>query len=425
MPSPYVRARAHSSPGAIPQLGIDTSIFPHQHSRSPSPSPSARHGHVGHMPSFSLIGAFEFRDVVASLRNQSASTSLSMFESPATPYHSLHGSFVGRHSLGAGRRRTSYHSHNRSTSASMFRGFELDPWEAAGAAVQRPVQLNDRSSRSPPRLLDHSLPALAGEEQAPAQEQGQGHVHLQVQPYSDRNVSSTSAQPDISLQASQDSTATSVPYISRTPASPTSPSRSQEDLLSLSLSSSSFLGLDHDNPTSGLLYESSRSPITTRRQKLWNVFTHTLRILFPTLRNFRDKSVMWMMASILAAPAVLMLTLTLPVHITPKAGESEYEKIGNGLSGNSLADRSRGVNLIGSSGMDGRLVDFEEEGVERVLIAEDEVEEEMHDTHFNKWLMAAQCALGPLFCVAVLFGMFTPFGFVDLKEVHSSYLHIS
>jgi sodium/potassium/calcium exchanger 6 len=57
-------------------------------------------------------------------------------------------------------------------------------------------------------------------------------------------------------------------------------------------------------------------------------------------------------------------------------------------------------------GNEGRLIDFEEEGIERVLIAEEEVQEDMHEMKFNKWLMAAQCALGPLFCVVVLFGEF-------------------
>ena len=35
---------------------------------------------------------------------------------------------------------------------------------------------------------------------------------------------------------------------------------------------------------------------------------------------------------------------------------------------------------------------------------EEEVAEEMHELKFNKWLMAVQCTLGPLFCVAILFG---------------------
>ena len=47
---------------------------------------------------------------------------------------------------------------------------------------------------------------------------------------------------------------------------------------------------------------------------------------------------------------------------------------------------------------------WEEEGVERVLVAEYEVEEDMHhQLEYNKWLMAAQCIFGPLFGVFVLF----------------------
>jgi sodium/potassium/calcium exchanger 6 len=49
------------------------------------------------------------------------------------------------------------------------------------------------------------------------------------------------------------------------------------------------------------------------------------------------------------------------------------------------------------------LIEFEEEGVERTLTAEAVVEKEMHDPGFNKWLMAVQCALGPVFCATVLF----------------------
>jgi sodium/potassium/calcium exchanger 6 len=91
-------------------------------------------------------------------------------------------------------------------------------------------------------------------------------------------------------------------------------------------------------------------------------------------------------ASVFAAPAVLALTLTLPVMVTPyENSHTHEEKI---------------------QGSEGRLIDFEEEGIERALIAEEEVQEDMHEMKFNKWLMAAQCALGPLFCVGVLFGEF-------------------
>ena len=79
----------------------------------------------------------------------------------------------------------------------------------------------------------------------------------------------------------------------------------------------------------------------------------------------------------------MLLTLTLPVVVTPyESAHTPREK------------------MLGS---DPNLIDFEEEGVERVLIAEEEVQEDMHGMGFNKWLTAAQCTFGPLFCVGVLF----------------------
>jgi len=79
----------------------------------------------------------------------------------------------------------------------------------------------------------------------------------------------------------------------------------------------------------------------------------------------------------------MFLTLTLPVVVTRyESATASREKMFNG---------------------DGRLVDFEEEGEERVLIAEEEVLEDMHEMSFNKWLTSVQCVIGPVFSVAVLF----------------------
>lgn len=114
---------------------------------------------------------------------------------------------------------------------------------------------------------------------------------------------------------------------------------------------------------------------------------HAFHVLFPTLHNLREQSILGKVACIFAAPAVTLLTLTLPVVVTP------YEC-------------SHGSREKHYQGADGRLVDFEEEGVERVLIAEEEVEENLHELKFNKWLMATQCVFGPVFCVKVLFGEF-------------------
>jgi sodium/potassium/calcium exchanger 6 len=126
----------------------------------------------------------------------------------------------------------------------------------------------------------------------------------------------------------------------------------------------------------------------SKRQRVWSVFRLTFHTLFPTLSNLRQQSLLSQVACILAAPAVLCLTLTLPVVVTPYGSDSASpEKM--------------------LTGGDARLVDFEEEGQERVLIAEEEAQENMHQLQFNRWLMAAQLVFGPLFCVAVLFGIFS------------------
>lgn len=122
----------------------------------------------------------------------------------------------------------------------------------------------------------------------------------------------------------------------------------------------------------------------TRSQRIWAGFRRALHLVFPTLHNFREQSIVGKIACIFATPAVLALTLTLPVVMTPYVNpRASPEKLYNG---------------------DARLVDFEEEGMERVLIAEEEVEENLHDLEFSKWLCATQCILGPSFCAQVLFG---------------------
>lgn len=160
--------------------------------------------------------------------------------------------------------------------------------------------------------------------------------------------------PSSHLDASETSTA--VPYISHTPASPTAT----------------------DGDTASQHY----MPFT-HQQRVTHVFARTVHILCPSLHHFGNKSFLGKIASLFAAPAVLALTLTLPVIVTP------YES-------SSLAQEKH-------EGGGARLIDFEEEGIERALIAEEEVQEDMHEMKFNKWLMAVQCALGPLFCVGVLF----------------------
>ncbi|KAJ7066913.1 Sodium/calcium exchanger protein-domain-containing protein [Mycena amicta] len=266
-PSPS-RARAISAPVAPPRLQTD--LPRRSHSRSPSPTPS-----FGAMPSFSLVGALEFRQVVASLQHDAAGTSLSIFDSPYTPY-------AGGH----------YNSLHRSRSRTLSR--ETNPWDATLG-----LPLDERSR---PRLV--LTPALTEEPEF---------------------MDGTTAATD-GYSSTRDG---SVPSVSRTLASSDGDAESQ-----------------HFQPS-------------TRGRQLLAIVEQTYRTLFPSLHHFRSKTVLGQIASVFAAPAVLLLTLTLPVV---------------------------------------------EEGIERVLIAEEEVQEEMHGMAYSKWLMAAQCIFGPLFCAAVLFG---------------------
>ncbi|EGN98708.1 hypothetical protein SERLA73DRAFT_168326 [Serpula lacrymans var. lacrymans S7.3] len=296
------RARAISHPGPM-RLGLQTDLPPRPHSRTPSPPPATPH--ITQMPSFSLVGALEFRQVVASLQNQASSSSLSIFDSPITPY-------AGGH----------YHRRRRSGSHTPTR--EIDPWDAALG-----VPLNDRS----PRLMVNSVLA--------------------------EDVDDTNRERNLEDGTPTPMTAPSVPSISRTPASPTT----------------------SDEGTEVEIY----SPPTSR-QRIWWAICRTYHVLFPAVHHFRSKTLLGKIAALFAAPAVLVLTLTLPVVVMPYdcCGASE-EKL-----------HYRGA-------AESHLIDFEEEGIERVLIAEEEVMEDMHEMKFNKWLTAAQCAFGPLFCVSVLF----------------------
>ena len=121
----------------------------------------------------------------------------------------------------------------------------------------------------------------------------------------------------------------------------------------------------------------------TRRQGVTHACSRAFHVLFPTLHGFHAKTLLGRAVGVLAAPAVFVLTITLPVVVRPYVGAHyRHEKATNG--NNTLSP-------------------FEEDGIERALVAEEVVQEEMHDLHFNKWLMGVQCILGPLFCAAVLF----------------------
>ncbi|KAG8213426.1 Sodium/calcium exchanger protein-domain-containing protein [Butyriboletus roseoflavus] len=296
------RIRSSSVP-TVPR--VQTRLPPAPHSRTPSPisSPS----HLAQMPSFSLVGAIEFRQVVASLQSQAASSSLNMFDSPVTPY-------AGGH----------YHIPRRqSRSSSISRPpTETEEWDGALG-----VPLNDRS----PELFRTSI-----SEEPDSEEAERVNAHEE------------GARTPLSIPT--------IPSILHTPASPTETPALTE--------------VEEQNPP-------------TRPQGIWHILARTWYILFPSLHHFGSKTLTGKIVSLLAAPAVMALTVTLPVVVTPYGKDNSHEeKMG---------------------GHETHLSEFEEEGVERALMAEHEVQEDLHEVESNKWLTAVQCVLGPLFCVTVLF----------------------
>lgn len=297
------RVRSSSAP-TVPRVQTQLPPAPHSHTPSPISSP-----HLAQMPSFSLVGAIEFHQVVSSLRSQAASSSLNMFDSPVTPYPGGHYHIPRRHS--------------RSSSTSPRPPTETEEWDRALG-----VPLNDRS----PRLLRTSI-----SEDPDREESELLNVHEEE-----------GARTPLSIPT--------IPSIEHTPASPT------------------------DAPA---LTEVEEQIPPTRPQGPWHVLVRAWHILFPSLHHFKSKTLTGKIVSLLAAPAVMALTITLPVVMTPYGNDGSHEE---------KMDRH-----------ETHLSDFEEEGVERALIAEHEVQEDLHVAGSNKWLTAVQCIVGPLFCVAVLF----------------------
>lgn len=251
------------------------------------------------MPSFSLVGAIEFQQVVASLQSQAASSSLSIFDSPVTPYAGGHYHIPRRQS--------------HSGSISPHPPTETEEWDRALG-----LPMSDRS----PKLLRTSI----------------------------------LEEPDREGDARTPLSIPTIPSVSHTPVSPT------------------------DAPA--LTEVEERIP-SAPPQGLWHILARVWHTLFPSLHHFKSKTLTGKIVSLLAAPAVMALTITLPVVIIPYGNDSLHEEKMNGHE----------THLSG----------FEEEGVERVLIAEHEVQEDLHAVGSNRWLIAIQCILGPLFCVTVLF----------------------
>ena len=404
---------------------------------------------------FSLLGAVEFRDVVNSLMKESSSAPRLEARTPGVfgPTGSPVVSGVGAH----------YHTHHT----------HIHPADnkAQRSASHSGIRRGDRPS---PGNDGRISPGLLSEAARPDRHK-----------LSRSRVSDKSIPQDILVDVG---TSMSDPWFTATPTSsqpsgipgPFGPdevpevmasSRSQQDTPSvLVLPPDDGLSLPAFNTAQESPTLSSDIPASLRlrrRDKLLRRLRLSYHALFPSLHNFRSKSMIAKGLAILAVPAILALTLTLPVVDTEAddddsfsekssvagdesdeeaalSGEEDEDddaffspknrardvRIASGLSGHELVlgdpwgavpeSHRQVLTHAGSTdfGLDSRLLSVPDlnvsggggqieltDGDEQEREAcEDECED---DLKWSKELTAAQLVLGPSFCVGIIFGEFS------------------
>ncbi|KAG8953115.1 hypothetical protein FRC04_003062 [Tulasnella sp. 424] len=401
LPSPTIHTGAQSSPtrphlqtrmsSLRPQSQVlssssRSSSVSHFSRTSKGSAGQPRSPHDTTLPSFSLIGALEFRSVVDSLERESTAAALSIFNAASTPYAAGHYDrplTASEHSR-----------HSRRSSRSTNLEEEVDPWDAALAQGQHTDSpLNHPGQRPPLATLHTGSPTRS--------------------PASLKLVTSSRSPIDGSGLLAMPSTG-DAPHLPIVKSPPAIVQRAEDSESALAAPSAEL----DVNP-----------PSWTRR-----VMSKVGRTLFPTLHNFMAPSKSWLtrVAAVFAAPAVLMLTLSLPVVIV--SDEEEDEDDGKPyVPEGQLVDIRINVSAPASdeerseedshhqskqlraplqrpyTNNEGGVIDrereeeLEREGESDVSSIMSDIEKEIHGAHFNKWLTAAQCVIGLLFATAVLF----------------------
>ncbi|KZT53257.1 hypothetical protein CALCODRAFT_520178 [Calocera cornea HHB12733] len=259
-------------------LNINGLAYPH------SAQPTSTPRHRRNLPSFSLLGAVEFRNVVQSLQRESAA-----FGGPAYDETIFEPPAAGHYHTVPNRRGSGQIALQSASPMSIGSSERPDPFEAR--YVGYPLV-----KTSSPGEIVASVPTTS----APS-------IHVIPPDYSNAEESTDTESP--------------------------------------------------------LVIPADEKP--TRRSIVFSVLYSVWSTLFPTLVSLREKAWSGRILSVISAPAVLLLTLTLPVYVM----------------------RPR-----------------EDVGEERLDAVEEEDEEALDETPYYKWLMAVQCILGPLWVLLVIFG---------------------
>ncbi|WVQ95526.1 hypothetical protein IAU59_002623 [Kwoniella sp. CBS 9459] len=455
------------SPGQLspttprPQMGRSRSHTSASHLSARPPHFSMNHHDSIDTPraNFSLLGAIEFRDVVNSLRKESNSREGSPHRSPVRE---------GDQTDYFGPVATSAYGHRRSSSY----GFSAALQGGAGARRTTSMKGNRR------RASTHT---------SPTEREGNRSVSSPAPPIAPAVIPAPPAQPTLGVSPEpnpwEDQTGhppTPAPPFGESNQSPKRPNRPKVVIPGSSrkpgqaarpivpsialVDPSGHTGV----PTSDLPTPPVTPPLTEtgrtesrfairRRSKL------ILRVLFPSLQSFRHKSIIGMVLAVTSVPAILALTLTLPVvddgsqHdeggvalpigegeglnedgewdeddertlsdtssqydegddeagrlLVPEIGEELHHLVDHGfsplhsplgrISHAALRRASEHVEAGGEGGADDLGADDEDRDVKEELY--EEIEEE-RGLQYNKYLTAAQCVFGPSFCSFIIFG---------------------
>ncbi|WVR08483.1 hypothetical protein IAU60_005538 [Kwoniella sp. DSM 27419] len=419
----YGRSRSHTTAshrGALP---------PHHHLHHHDSMDTPR-------ANFSLLGAIEFRDVVNSLRKESSSRAGSPSRTPNGGERDQ-GDYFGPISASAHRRSSSY-------------GFSAAL--PGGVGAKRHSSLKGRR-----RASTHSSPSDGGSNAiTPTAQRPPGRIptdtSVEPNPWEDQTGNPPTPLPSAHSGLSVPGMKPDRPKV-HIPDPPIKDPPGQLNIPSIALvDPSGHTGVPPDQPTPPMTRRHGESRFRIRRRS-----KIVLRVLFPSLQSFRHKSIIGMILAVTSVPAILVLTLTLPVvddgglgdegaialpvaddeglngqdawggeeHDVASSQASSYESEADHLLAPQVGEELHHLVDHGFSPLHSplgrishthmrRMTEHAEAGEGLVEDGQDggqaakenwcEEGHEEDDLGFNKYLTAAQCVLGPTFCSYIILG---------------------
>ncbi len=142
----------------------------------------------------------------------------------------------------------------------------------------------------------------------------------------------------------------------------------------------------------------------SRRKRMSRRIARIFHVLMPTLFHLREKKALSAIASILAAPAVFILTITLPVVVSFRHDKDDASFRGYEVCEEHLIDVESDNDPTPRAGTAMEAQSEPETANQEQNPSEDSDKEAEPGPRINKYLTATQLILGPLWIVVVCFG---------------------